>query len=93
MAVVLGAAALAAAGLSFLASRRPDGLDSVYFQQGIGERFAKLSLMRGLAPGYALPGVSNAVLAGILAGVVGVVITGVLLYSLASGVRRRKAEE
>lgn len=90
--VVLGVAALAAAGMSFLASTHPDGLESVYFEQGIGERFAEISLVRGLAPGYALPGVPNGVLAGILAGVVGVVMTGVLLYSLASGVRRRKAQ-
>lgn len=84
----LGVVAIVAAGLSFLASSHPDGLEYVY--EHIGTAFDGTAIVRGLMPDYMLPGVSSDVLAGVLAGTVGVIITGVLAYALLSGMRRRR---
>lgn len=80
VAIALGAVALAAAGLSFLASARPDGLEFVYFEEGLGAAFSEPALVQSPMPDYLLPGIANETLAGVLAGVVGLVLTGVLLY-------------
>ncbi len=88
--VTLGITALAAAGLSFLASSHPDGLEYVYFDKGLGKAFAEKTLFGSPMPGYVLPGVRNETLAGVLAGVVGVVVTGALLYAVVSAVRARR---
>lgn len=90
VAVTLGAAALAAAGLSFLASSHPDGLEYVYFEQGVGKAFAEQTLLRSPMPDYVMPGVPNETLAGILAGIVGVAITGALLYAALRGLSQRR---
>ena len=84
----LGVLAIAAAGLSFLASSHPDGLEYVY--EHIGTAFDGTALVGGLMPDYVLPGVGNDTLAGVLAGIVGVIITGALAYTLLSGMRRRR---
>jgi len=89
VAVSLGVLALAAAGLSFLASSRPDGLESVYFDQGLGAPFAERVLAQSPMPDYLLPGIENEALAGILAGAVGLVLTGVLLYAGLRAIRNR----
>lgn len=88
--VTLGVTAIIAAGLSFLASSRPDGLEYVYFDKGLGKAFAQKALVDSPMSGYLLPGVANDMLAGVLAGVVGVVITGTLLYAVVSSVRTRR---
>jgi cobalt/nickel transport system permease protein len=88
LAISLGVVAVIAAGLSFLASSLPDGLESVAERLGFlsepGPAW-KLSPM----PGYVVPGLGNETLAGILAGVVGAVVAGVLLYALLQAGRRR----
>lgn len=89
VAVTLATVAFVAAGLSFLASGSPDGLEFVYFEEGIGVAFEEVSLINSPIPDYAVPGITNETLAGILAGVAGVIITGILLYTLALSVRRR----
>ncbi|MCX8006689.1 MAG: energy-coupling factor ABC transporter permease [Coriobacteriia bacterium] len=91
VAVALGVAALLAAGLSFLASAHPDGLEYVYFEQGIGKAFHELALLRSPMPDYVMPGVPDETIAGVLAGIVGVVITGALLYSTVRAAARRRA--
>lgn len=90
VAVTLGVVALVAAGLSFLASTHPDGLEYVYFEQGIGKEFAERVLLRSPMPDYVLPGVPNDTLAGVLAGIVGVVITGAVLYGAAKSLAARR---
>jgi cobalt/nickel transport system permease protein len=90
VAVTLGVVALGAAGLSFLASSSPDGLEYVYFEQGIGKRFAEHALLRSPMPDYVMPGVSNQTLAGVLAGIVGVIITGALLYGAVKALAARR---
>jgi cobalt/nickel transport system permease protein len=81
--------ALIAAGVSFLASSNPDGLEFVYFEEGVGVQFEEMSLLSSPIPDYVVPGLSNETLAGILAGIVGVIITGVLLFAFGAAVRNR----
>jgi cobalt/nickel transport system permease protein len=79
--VALGTLAVGAAALSLFASRLPDGLQFVASRTGVPlgrEAFG------GLFSGYALPGVSNAGLAGVLAALVGVLLVGVALYGALS---------
>ncbi len=83
--------ALCAVGLSFLASSSPDGLEFAYFEQGVGAAFQETQLVSSPIPDYAIPGVSNETLAGILAGMVGVVVTGVLVYAVFTQVSRRRS--
>ncbi len=78
--------AVVLAVLSPLASTHPDGLEWVAAQRGF------LGLQRGAAfhiiPDYALPGISNAALATILAGVIGVLIVLGVVAGLAVARRR-----
>lgn len=87
VALGLATVALLAVALSFFASSLPDGLEYVYFEQGVGQELADQATVPGPIPDYVVPGVSNEVLAGILAGLVGVIVVGVILYGLASGIR------
>lgn len=91
LALGLAALALCAAGLSFLASSSPDGLEFIYFEQGVGTAFEEVSLVSSPIPDYAIPGITNDALAGVLAGIVGVIVTGVLLYALFAQVGRRRS--
>ena len=88
----LAAMALLAAGVSFLASSHPDGLESVAADLGFvadsGPAFGGSPF-----PAYVVPGVSNEALAGVLAGVVGVVLTGAVLYGALAAARRRSERE
>ncbi|MBC7265652.1 MAG: PDGLE domain-containing protein [Coriobacteriia bacterium] len=90
VAVTLGVVAFVAAGLSFLASSHPDGLEYVYFEQGIGKEFAERVLLKSPMPDYVLPGVPNETLAGVLAGIVGVIVTGAILYGAARTLAARR---
>jgi len=85
----IGAVALLAVGLSFLASARPDGLERVYDR--FGAAFDATPLFGGPMPDYVVPGVGNEAIAGVLAGLVGVIVTGVAVYALLSAVRTRRA--
>lgn len=94
VAVTLGVVAVLAAGLSFLASSSPDGLEFVYFEEGIGAPVAEgTPLLSSPMPDYVVPGISNDTLAGILAGVIGLAITGVFLWTLISATKRRRRGE
>lgn len=90
-AVVLGVVALLAAGLSVFASANPDGLEYVYGR--IGETFDAGANFTGPLADYLVPGVSNDAFAGVLAGLVGVIVTGVIAYALLSALRARKAKD
>jgi len=91
VAIVLGVIALVAASVSFLASSNPDGLEYAYEQ--VGSAFEGMTLLEGPMPDYVVPGIANETLAGVLAGIVGVVVTGVLAYAGLTGLRARRAEE
>jgi cobalt/nickel transport system permease protein len=88
--ISLGATALVAAAVSFVASNSPDGLEHVAESLGFvttSEPVWRLSPMAD----YAVPGLANETLAGVLAGIVGVMVTGILLYALLQTARRRRA--
>lgn len=89
--VALGLAviALLAAGASFLASADPDGLERAYEQ--VGAAFDSTALVEGPMPDYVIPGIPNETLAGVLAGIVGVVVTGVLALGGLTALRDRRA--
>ena len=91
--VVLGVVALAATGLSFLAVTYPDGLEFVYFDSGIGEQFEGSAYV-SMAPlsDYLLPGVGNDVLATIGAGIIGVVLSGAVIFAVATLLSRRSSQ-
>jgi cobalt/nickel transport system permease protein len=93
--VVIGLAvlAIAAAGVSFLASGSPDGLEFVYFEEGIGRTFEEMQLVSSPIPDYAIPGVSNESLATALAGIAGVIITGAFLWAAGSTARRKRSQQ
>jgi len=88
--VVFSILALLAAGLSFLASAYPDGLEYVYFEMGIGTApVAEETLIPALMPSYLLPGVSNELFSSIGAGIVGTLVTGALIWAAALGLSRK----
>ena len=83
VAVVLGVITALAAGLSFLASGSPDGLEYVYFGElGFAEDSVTGTLLSVPWPDYVFGGVGNETLAGILAGIVGAIIVAALGYTL-----------
>ena len=86
--VGLGALALVAAGVSFIASSNPDGLEYAY--EHLGAALSEVTLIGSPMPDYLIPGVGNETLAGVLAGVVGVIVTGALAYALLTALRPRR---
>ena len=93
VAVTLTAIALLATGLSFLASSAPDGLEWVYFEQGIGDAQAVAQAPQLLGDGgpladYQVAGLANEALGRALAGLVGLTIVGALLVAIV--IRRRR---
>ena len=91
--VTLAAIALLATSLSFMASSAPDGLEWVYFDQGIGDAQAVAQAPQLLGDGgpladYQVAGLPNEALSRALAGLVGLTIVGALLAAVA--IRRRR---
>lgn len=89
LAISLGVLALVAAGFSFLAAAAPDGLEYVARTLGFAQRSAPAFTASPL-PDYMVPGVTNADLAGALAGIVGVAVTGALLFGVLRAMRGRR---
>jgi cobalt/nickel transport system permease protein len=87
----LGVIALVDAGVSFVASANPDGLEYVY--ERVGAAFDGAPVIGGAMPDYVMPGIANETLAGVLAGAVGLIVTGVLVYALLSALRVRRAQQ
>ncbi len=92
--VLVGAAvALLLAGVvSYYASSAPDGLNKVAADQGISAEEEQHSLDDSPFAGYGTEGVDGARLSGGVAGVVGVVVTFLVVGGLAVVVRRRGGE-
>ncbi len=92
--LTLSTLALLATSLSFLASAAPDGLEWVYFEQGIGDAQAVAQAPQLLGDGgpladYRVAGLENEALGSALAGLMGLTIVGGLLTAVAW--RRRKS--
>lgn len=88
--LVVSAAALATAavGLSLWASSLPDGLESV--ANGLGFA-AHATPGVAVLPDYLIPGIANSSLAGLLAALVGVIVTFAAAAGLRSALRVRRA--
>jgi cobalt/nickel transport system permease protein len=91
--VTLGVLTLMAAGLSFMASSAPDGLEWVYFEQGIGNARAVAEAPKLLGDGgpladYNIAGLDNQALGSAIAGLIGLTLVAGLLAAVA--IRRRK---
>ncbi len=87
----LGGIAVVAAGLSFVASANPDGLEYVY--EHLGSAFEEVSVTGGAMPDYVMPGITNETLAGVLAGLVGLIVTGALVWALMAALRDRRSRQ
>lgn len=88
----LAVLAIIAAGASFFASSAPDGLEWVYFEQGVGnaaavEQGPKLLGDGGPLANYQVAGIDNEPLGGAIAGLIGLTLVGTLLAAVA--IRRR----
>lgn len=91
--IFAGGLAIAAllAILSPLASSHPDGLEWVAEQHGFLE--TARAAVYNLIPDYAMPGISNPVLATIAAGILGVIIVFGVAYGLARVEKRAASQE
>ncbi len=86
------AVSLVLAGVvSFYASSHPDGLEYVAHSLGFGSTAAPHASDGSPLAGYAVRGVSDGRLSGGLAGVIGVVLVGVIAFGLTHLLRRRPA--
>lgn len=84
----LAISALVVIVLAPLASPDPDGLERVAEDQGFLEQAQ--SAVYAVLPDYAVPGVSNAALSTVIAGLVGVLIVFALMWLLARVLVRRE---
>lgn len=85
LAVVLAGVALLAAAFSFAASAYPDALERVLQTAGVTPH--TVSAIPFALPGYAIPGISNPALGGVLAALVGTVLAATLVWA---GLSRRR---
>ena len=94
--VTLAAVAVLAAGFSFVASSFPDGLEFVYFEQGVGDVAAVETAPSLVGDGgpladYGVAGMDNEALGSAIAGVVGLTVTAGVLAAVAIRKRRTAA--
>jgi ABC-type Fe3+ transport system permease subunit len=85
----IGVAALVVIVLAPLASSDPDGLERVAQDQGFIDRAE--NFFAGLLGDYAIPGVDNAWLSTVLAGLLGVAIVVIVVLVIGRVVARRRA--
>ena len=79
--------------VSFYASSHPDGLEHVAGRLGFGSTAQDSATAGSPLAGYGVSGISDARLSGGVAGVVGVVVVGLLMAGLLWLLRRRPAGE
>lgn len=89
---VLLIATLLIVGLSFLASSSPDGLEYVYFEEGIGRDVAMEHVIESPLPDYLVPSLGDGVFSGIAAGFLGIVITLGVVFAVMSVLRRKSPQ-
>jgi len=92
--VVLSVITVIAVGLSFLASSYPDGLEFVYFNMGIGSTsVSPTSLLPAPLSNYLVSGITNNVASGIAAGIIGIILTGLVLLAVARLLARHREKQ
>jgi cobalt/nickel transport protein len=84
---------LVAGVLSFYASRHPDGLERVAHGLGFAASEKPSTTSGSLLAGYHVRGVADGRLSGGLAGVLGVLVVGLVMSGLVLYVRRRSARD
>jgi cobalt/nickel transport protein len=84
---------LVAGVLSYFASARPDGLEHVAADLGFASSEQASAASGSPLAGYSVRGVSDGYLSGGLAGVVGLVVVGLVMTLLVLYVRRRAHRE
>ena len=87
--VSLGLLGIAAAAISFVSSSKPDALEYVTSKHAIGATRPAQQLLQGPLKDYVVPGVTNQTVAGVLAGIVGLIVVGALLWAGVSALKRR----
>lgn len=92
VAVGLAASLLVAGVVSLFASANPDGLEFVGEEVGFGEAATDSAVAGGPLADYGVAFVTNPLLSGALAGVVGVLVTVALALALAGLARRRSSD-
>lgn len=76
--------------LSPFASSSPDGLEKVGEHHGFAGK--AISLVKGLIPDYAFPGINHEKLATAIAGALGVLIVFIIMYLVAKLISRKKRQ-
>lgn len=91
MVVIIGlvVSAVLASVISFYASSRPDGLESVAETQGFAGTATDHALGNSPFADYAATGISDERLSGGLAGLVGIALTALLAFGLVMLLKRR----
>lgn len=87
--VALAVSLLVAGVLSWFASSSPDGLEHVAQTLGFAETAQEHAAAGGPLADYRTEGVEDARISGGLAGVIGVLVTGLLMGALLLALRRR----
>jgi len=87
--ILLGVAVLAAVFFSPFASTKPDGLERVAEDKGFLERGEGPQAINSPIPDYVMPGIKNEKLATSLAGLVGMIIVGVLIFGVGTILKRK----
>jgi len=83
LALTLGIIAILAAGFSWLASQKPDGLEYVYFDADIGKAFRNPEwLSKSPLADYQIRNLAHEQLGTVLAGIIGLTLVGTLLWLL-----------
>ncbi len=81
--------AVLAGGVSYYASSAPDGLEKVAGDIGFLETAQEHAAENSVLAGYGVKGVENARVSGGAAGIIGVVVTGLVGSALFTLIRRK----
>lgn len=88
----LGVSLLLAGVVSFYASGHPDGLEFVAHSLGFADSAGDHASAGSPMADYGVKGIHNARLSGGLAGIIGVVLVGLVMFALARVLRRRSTD-
>jgi len=88
--IILGVAILAAIFLSPFVSTKPDGLERVAEDKGFLEKGEGPQVVNSPIPDYLMPGIKNEKLATSVAGLIGVIIVGVLGFAVGAFLKKRR---
>ena len=88
--MMIAAAMIVAGALSYFASRHPDGLERVAHDLGFDHQASESSPLPAAMPDYEVPGLTNRLLSGGLAGVAGVLVVLALCMLAGKALAKKK---